>query len=303
MKKALLLYFTLWIGLSSCVTKKKYLELANDKTTMESFYLDSVASLRNDVQLCEQRVQALDLNLAERKGENNILEKLRGELQDQINELELEIELKSNQSVSSQKSTRQKINEKEKEIKALKAQLASVDAIIQKYKNRLLAFVGDASMAFQGFSDKLVSVSSRNDKAVVVFSANSLLFKRATSTSLSDRGKSTVQKISDIIKQYPDLEIYVIGHTDNRKPAKSYKDNWYFSTLRAVTVVREMTQKNDVNNNQVYAVGKAEFAPIASNETSDGRAQNHRIEIVAVPLSRSMIRDIQNGLRNLARSK
>ncbi len=293
MKKVILLSFVLWFGLSACVTKKKYLALSTDKTRMESFYLDSISALRNDIGLCEDREKALNLDLAERKGENNILEKLRGELQDQINELELEIELKSNQSVSSQKSTRQRISEKESEIKALKAQLASVNTVIQKYKDRLSAFIGDASMAFQGYSDKMVEVSSRNDKAVVVLSANSLLFKRATSTSLSDRGKSTVQKISDIIKQYPDLEIYVIGHTDNRQPAKSYKDNWYFSTLRAVTVVREMTQNNDVNNNQVYAVGKAEFAPIASNETSDGRARNHRIEIVAVPLSRSMIRDIQ----------
>ena len=293
MKKALLFSFVLWLGFSSCVTKKKYVQLANEKITMEAFYLDSVASLRNDLGYCEEREDALSLNLAERKGENNILEKLRGELQDQIDELALEIELKSNQSASSQKSTRQKIRDKENEIKALKAQLANVDAVIQKYRDRLLAFVGDASMAFQGYSDNMVNVSSRDDKSVVVLSANSLLFKRATSTSLSDRGKSTVQKISDIIKQYPDLEIYVIGHTDNRNPAKSYKDNWYFSTLRAVTVVREMTQNHDVNNNQVYAVGKAEYAPIASNETSDGRAQNHRIEIVAKPLSRSMIRDIQ----------
>jgi len=292
MKKVLLLSFVLWLGLSSCVTKKKYLALSADKTNMESFYLDSITSLRNDIELCADRENALSLDLAERKGENNILEKLREELQDQIDELELELELKSNQSVSSQKSTRQKINEKEAEIKALKAKLAGVEAVIQKYKDRLSAFIGDVSMAFQGYSDNMLNVSSRGDKAVVALSANSLLFKRPTSTSLSDRGKSTVQKMSEIIKRYPDLEIYVIGHTDNRPPAKSYKDNWYFSTLRAVTVVREMTQNNDVNNNQVYAVGKAEFAPVASNETSDGRAQNQRIEIVAVPLSRSMIREI-----------
>jgi len=292
MKKVLLLSFVLWFGLSSCVTKKKYLALSVDKTNMESFYLDSIGTLRNDIGLCADRENALSLDLAERKGENNILEKLRGELQEQIDELELEVELKSNQSASSQKSTRQKINEKEAEIRALKAKIASVDAVIQKYKDRLAAFIGDVSMAFQGYNDNMVNVSSRDDKAVVVLSANSLLFKRVTSTSLSDRGISTVQKISDIIKRYPDLEIYVIGHTDNRKPAKSYKDNWYFSTLRAVTVVREMTQNNDVNNNQVYAVGKAEYAPIASNETSDGRAQNQRIEIVAKPLSRSMIREI-----------
>lgn len=293
MKRILLFSMILLIVFSSCIPKKKFLQLVDEKMKMESFYLDSVASLRNDIVGCEDRVSALKLDLAERKGENNILEKLRGELQDQIDELELEVELKSSQSVSTKKSTHQLIEAKEKEIVSLKAQLASVNGVIQKYRDRLAAYNSDMSMAFQGYNTNMLDVSLQNDKAVLRLSANSLLFKRATSTSLSDRGMSIIQQVSEIIKRYPDLEIYVVGHTDNRPPAKSYKDNWYFSTLRAVTVVREMTQKDDVNNNQVYAVGKAEFAPIASNETSDGRARNHRIEIIAQPLSRNMIRDIQ----------
>lgn len=274
------------------------MQLVDDKIQLETFYLDSVSSLRNDLSSYADQVNALKLDLAEQKGENNILEKLRGELQDQIDELELEIELKSNQSVSSQKTTRQKIAERENKINALKAKLAQVDSAIKKYQDRLSAFVGDISNTFQGYNSQLLDVVTHDDKAVLTLSANSLLFKRASSTSLSSRGIGVVQKMSDVVKHYPDLEIYVIGHTDNRNPAKTYKDNWYFSTLRAVTVVREMTQNNDVNNNQVFAVGKAEYEPVASNETSDGRAQNHRIEIVARPLNRNMIRDIQKITQN-----
>ncbi len=287
-----LFFLVLLVGFSSCIPKKKYLQLVDDKMGVEAFYLDSVAALNRDIARCQDTVTALRLNLAERKGENNILVQLRNELQDQINELELEVELKSNQSASTMTSVKQKLSKKDKEIKALKAKLAAVDQAIKKYQNRLSAFIGDLSNAFQGYSPNTLEISSKNDKAVLVLSANGLLFKRATSTSLSDRGIGIVQKVSEIIKHYPDLEIFVIGHTDNRKPAKSYKDNWYFSTLRAVSVVREMTQTNDVNNNQVFAVGKAEFAPIASNETSDGRARNQRIEIIAQPINRSMIRDV-----------
>ena len=298
MSRITLYFFVLLVGFSSCVPQKKYMQVVDAKTQLETFYLDSVATLHQNISVYEDTVTALRLDLAERKGENNILVSLRNELQYQINELELEIELKSNQSASSQTSTKQRLTDKDNEISALQSKLASVNTAIKKYQNRLSAFVGDLSLAFQGYNNNILDISTQNDKAILVLSANNLLFKRATSTSMNDRGVGIVQQVSDIIKRYPDLEILVVGHTDNRQPVKSYKDNWYFSTLRAVTIVREMTQKNDVNNNQVSAVGKAEFAPIASNETAEGRAQNHRIEIIASPINRSMIRDIQQITKN-----
>ncbi len=277
---------------SSCVTKKKYLQSLSDKTQVEAHYLDSIAGLQDDLTVRGDTISALRLNLAERIGENNILEKLRHELQGQIDELELDIELRSNRSASSSQSTKKKLAEKDNKIKNLKAQLVSVETAIKKYQNRVLAFIGDVNMDFQGYDDKLLSVNTKGNTGVLKISANSLLFKRVASTSLNDRGKSVIQKISNIIKKYPDLEVYVVGHTDTKPPAKTYKDNWYFSTLRAVTVVREMTQNNGVNNNQVFPVGKAEFSPIASNETAEGRAENQRIEIIVKPLNKNMVKEV-----------
>ncbi len=280
------------LSLSSCVTKKKYLQSLSDKTQVEAYYLDSIAGLQNNLAIRRDTISALRLNLAERNGENNILEKLRHELQGQIDELELDIELRSNRSVSSSQSTKKKLAAKDKEISSLKAQLLSVETAIRKYQNRVLAFIGDVNMDFQGYDDKILSVNTKGNTGVLKISANSLLYKRPSSTSLSDRGKSVIQKLSNIIKKYPDLEVYVVGHTDTKAPSKTYKDNWYFSTLRAVTIVREMTQNNDVNNNQVFPVGKAEFSPVASNETAEGRAQNQRIEIIVKPLNKNMVKEV-----------
>lgn len=293
MKKVLFLAMLTLLSLSSCVTKKAFLELATEKSVMESDYLDSVAILHQHLDVWRDTVSALRLNLAERKGENNILISLRKELLARIDELEMDIEMKSNQSVSSQRSTKQKLAQKDNIIRSLQNQLVQVNEAIQKYQNRLAAFAGDVSMELQGYNDQLAYVSSKSDKVLVVLSSNSLLFKRPNSTTLSKSGMSLVQKMSKVVKNYPDLEIFVVGHTDNKTPAKSYKDNWYFSTLRAVSVVREMTQVNDVNNNQVSAMGRAEYVPIASNESTSGRNQNQRIEIVARPLTKNMIRDVK----------
>ncbi len=281
------------LSLGACVPKKKFVQSLQEKNRLEASYLDSIQRLHNRLTTCYDTVSALRLRLAERKGENNILLRLRRELKDRIKALQLEIESLSSQSASSLQQTRKTVAEKEAEINALRDRLRQVDAAIARYKQRVEAFAADVSLEFQNYSDRLLSVTTSEDRAVVTLSANALLFKRAGSASLSDRGKALVAQISKVIRRYPDLEIYVVGHTDNRQPPKAYKDNWNFSAMRAATVVREMTQVNDVNSNQVYVVAKAEFAPVASNETSDGRARNQRIELVARPLTRRLIKDIK----------
>jgi outer membrane protein OmpA-like peptidoglycan-associated protein len=68
-----------------------------------------------------------------------------------------------------------------------------------------------------------------------------------------------------------------VGHTDNQgKP--DY--NLDLSRRRAANVVQELTTKNGVAANRLDAFGAGLYAPIASNATEEGRAQNRRVELV-----------------------
>ncbi len=90
-----------------------------------------------------------------------------------------------------------------------------------------------------------------------------------------------LKRIAMIIRKLPqNLQVHVIGHTDNRPPgAKSpFKDNWELSTARAVSVVKELI-KDQVNPKRLTACGKAQYDPIATNATPEGRAKNRRVDL------------------------
>lgn len=99
---------------------------------------------------------------------------------------------------------------------------------------------------------------------------------KASATSVLDR------VARDILSQYPDREIVVIGHTDT-DPIRigKWDDNWQLSCERALSVVRYLI-KRGVPADRLLACGAGEFRPIAPNSTRDGKQQNRRVEIYAV---------------------
>lgn len=77
-----------------------------------------------------------------------------------------------------------------------------------------------------------------------------------------------------------DNTIIVEGHTDDRPMSSAaYPSNWELSAARASSVIRYMTEVNNVDPDRFVLKAYGEFRPIASNETRAGRAKNRRIEI------------------------
>ncbi|GAA3866456.1 OmpA family protein [Celeribacter arenosi] len=83
------------------------------------------------------------------------------------------------------------------------------------------------------------------------------------------------------LRDYPNTTVEVVGHTDNTGSA-TY--NQELSTRRASAVATVLTA-NGVAPNRVRAFGRGEDAPVATNLTVDGRAQNRRVEIVITPIT------------------
>jgi chemotaxis protein MotB len=90
-----------------------------------------------------------------------------------------------------------------------------------------------------------------------------------------------LKRIALIVKKLPEhLHVKARGHTDINPPDSSspFKDNWELSTARAVSVVKELI-KNRIDPRKISASGKAEFDPITSNATQEGRAKNRRVDL------------------------
>jgi chemotaxis protein MotB len=90
-------------------------------------------------------------------------------------------------------------------------------------------------------------------------------------------------KVAERIKSVPH-RVEVGGHTDD-VPIRTarFPSNWELASARATGVVRILAQQG-VDATRLSAVSFAEFAPVADNETPQGRARNRRIEITLKPV-------------------
>ncbi|MEE9913075.1 MAG: OmpA family protein [Deltaproteobacteria bacterium] len=108
---------------------------------------------------------------------------------------------------------------------------------------------------------------------------------RTTLNVLFDTNKSIIKKNSfkdvdalvDVMKNYPELNVVIEGHTDSVGSAASNKK---LSQRRADAVKKYMVSKG-IDANRLSAVGFGLEKPVASNATKEGRAKNRRVEAAA----------------------
>ncbi len=102
--------------------------------------------------------------------------------------------------------------------------------------------------------------------------SNSILFAPG-STRLAAESVPALTRVAADLNRCPAAEVYIEGHTD-ADGTDEY--NLALSLARAEAVVDELIELG-VNSNRLYAVGYGESLPIASNQTSAGKASNRRI--------------------------
>jgi len=108
------------------------------------------------------------------------------------------------------------------------------------------------------------------------------LFFDSGRADLKDTGKAVLKKVGEALKGYEDKVIRLVGHTDNVPiKTKVFPSNWELSVARATTVVRYL-QEVGIPPERMIASGRAEYQPVAENDTPDGRKKNRRIEITLI---------------------
>ena len=89
--------------------------------------------------------------------------------------------------------------------------------------------------------------------------------------------RPTLEEIARFLRANPGLSVIVVGHTDNQG---AFDYNVDLSRRRAAAIVALLTREFGIPAARLTSFGAGMAAPVAANDTAEGRAQNRRVEIV-----------------------
>jgi chemotaxis protein MotB len=259
---------------TSCVSSKKYKAQVSSFETLNAQYTKKQA----DLNACEtakanylKQIEDLNKQIAELSKEQEYLEKNNTVV---LNQLEALSVISSSQAESIKKSM-DNIGMKDAYIQGLQTSLAQKDSLN-------MALVMNLKGAIGNLEDKDINI--KVDKGVVFIDISDKLLFKSGSYVVTDRAKEVLGKVALVLKNQPNMEFMVEGHTDN-VPFKrgDLLDNWDLSVKRSTTIVRLLQTQYGLDPSKMIAAGRSEYQPMASNTTDDGKASNRRTRIVILP--------------------
>jgi chemotaxis protein MotB len=115
-----------------------------------------------------------------------------------------------------------------------------------------------------------------------VISLHELGFFDSGEAQLLPGAAEKIKRIAAVLMQYG-LDMRVEGHSDNVPIHNAvFNSNWDLSTARAMAVAMMLLNESDVDPKRISIAGYSQYRPIASNDTSEGRRANRRVDIVIV---------------------
>ena len=260
-------------GLSSCVSKKKFIEANNAISALQQDSLrfeNDLSILRKSLRESNQQYEDLKKQLSDIASAKSLKEQELDKARQLLSNTEQQ--LSSTQEQLSSKALT--IEEQQKRLEALQKLIDQQRSVVENLRNTINKALGQ-------YKAEDLDVFVKDGK-VYVSLQEKLLFKSGSAV-VGKEGQEALGKIAQVLNTDPKIQIVVEGHTDSIPIRRTFEDNWALSTARAVSIVRILTKDYQVDPARVVASGHSYFDPRDSNATPEGRALNRRTEIILSP--------------------
>lgn len=263
------------VFLFSCVSSKKFKKSQADYAALQTQHTQLQGSLAD----CNTAKDALTSQKAGLETEvanlNKQMEYLKQNNTQALKQLE-DLSVISSSQAESIKKSMENIGAKDAYIQTLQQQMAHKDSLNMALVMNLKGAVGD-------MNDQDINI--KVDKGVVYIDISDKLLFKTGKYEVTPQAKEVLGKVAAVLKNQPDIEFMVEGHTDNveYKGGGYVLDNWDLSVKRATSVVRILQKQYGLDPAKMAAAGRGEYKPVADNSTKEGKASNRRTRIVILP--------------------
>lgn len=217
----------------------------------------------------------------------------RGELENEISGLKKQVDFltaNNNQALKQLENLSVISSSQAESIKKSLDNIGAKDSYIQGLQSELnrkdslnLALVTNLKGAIGNLDDQDINI--KVDKGVVYVDISDKLLFKSGSYDITEKAKVVLGKVATVLKNQPDIEFMVEGHTDNvpYKGNAYLADNWDLSVKRATAVVRILQKEYGLDPTKMAAAGRGEYLPLNDNSSAETRAANRRTRIVILP--------------------
>ena len=264
MKKISLLLLSSVI-ISSCVSKKEFVSLQTEHDKTKTELVDTKATLQKCLIENEKDVATYTEQI------NSLREDKKGALKQVEN-----LTVLTQSSSDNIKNVITQLSEKDKFINGIREAMTQKDSLNLAIKYHLTKNLSD------GIQDEDIQVNV--EKTVVFISISDKLLFKSGSYNVTDKAYTVLEKISKVIKDQPEMEVMIEGHTDSTPIKRAViQDNWDLSALRATSITRILQYKFGVKPGRLIAAGRSQYVPLVDNNTAANKAINRRTKIIIMP--------------------
>ncbi len=322
MKLYLLLILSAFFALMSCVPGGRYrtlhdrsVDYMNERDALKTENLDlsmrnremaaRMGSVEEELDSLQEEKTNLQQELEEARSEYSDLNKRYVDLQNaqedlirgnvaetrrllrELQEAQQNLQNKEDlmrQLEMSMEARKAELDELSYELERRDARLTELEQILEDQTRIVKDLKDKVSAALFGFEGEGLTVSMRNGK-VYVSLEEKLLF-RTGSYNIDANGRNALRKLATVLKNNPDIQITIEGHTDDVPYISSggpIQDNWDLSVKRATTVVRVLLDGSGIDPRRLTAAGRGEYLPVDNAKTPEARRKNRRTEIILTP--------------------
>ena len=259
--------------LTSCVSKKKYVQLEEDlmetrgdlqKTTVEKEALEAkFAKIEKRVEIYNSQINSLQSDNQNLQDSNNQKMEFLAD-----NSTVMSANMKANLEAALAKLPAEALAD----AKTLK------DSMNVAISYNLKQSIDENNMDNEGEIDVKI------DQTVVMISvADSLLFNSGSYT-VSRNAHPLLSKLADVINAEPSIDVMIEGHTDSKGiHTETIVDNWDLSVKRSTAIVRLLQNKYKVDPARLIPAGRSSYVPLTDNSSYKNRARNRRTNIIIMP--------------------
>lgn len=248
--------------LTSCVSKKKYVALEDDYNSTRS----NLQQTQVEKEELERQLNAIEERVSDYNAKINSL------TEENEQKLELnDLSVMSNENKRQMRETLRNVDP---------AKLAAAQTLEDSI-NLAVSYNLENTISSGTSEDIDITV----DKTVVMINVSDKLLFRSGSYRVSRDAYPLLEKLAEVIKSEPSMEVMIEGHTDDQTMVEnSYLvDNWDLSVRRATAIVRLLQDRFGVNPEKLIASGRSSYKPLVDNDTQENRAKNRRTRIVIIP--------------------